>query len=176
MKILATIDRIAVGISVTALVAMMLLISVSVIGRYFFAAPIPDDLVMTEFLMVVVVFLPFGAVQAAREHVFVTIFSEWLSNQKKVVLETMGVILGFFIFSIVAWGGYVNFAEAWDVGAYVEGPLELPESPVKFIAFLGLLLFCVRLLVDAIVSTHGIVTGTAEATRSEEARALDTEL
>lgn len=154
---------------------MMLLISVSVIGRYFFNAPIPDDLVMTEFLMVFVVFLPFGAVQAAREHVFVTIFSEWLPNNYKVVMETIGDVIGFFIFAIVAAAAYKNFREAWEYGSYVEGLLELPEAPVKFIAFFGLTLFAIRLFIDAVVSVVGVVNGTAVAARAEEARILDTE-
>ena len=53
MKILEYIDRVAVVTAIVAIVSMMLLVTVSVIGRYFFNLPIPGDLVMSEFLMVV---------------------------------------------------------------------------------------------------------------------------
>ena len=78
-KIFEVIDKAALWISVTALLFITIMTCISVLGRYFFAAPIPDDLVMSEFTMVIVAFLPLAAVQAAREHVFVTIFSDWLT-------------------------------------------------------------------------------------------------
>jgi TRAP-type C4-dicarboxylate transport system permease small subunit len=176
MKLLDAIDRVVVLVSVVALAVMMMLTTISVIGRYFFSMPIPDDLVMSEFLMVVVVFLPFSAVQAAREHVFVTIFTDWMSNRAKVIMETVGVVVGCGIFSVIAAAAYSNFYDAWDVGAYIYGQLELPEWPPKFVVFFGLTLFSVRLLVDAVRSVKGLIDGTAVAARSEEARALDAEL
>ena len=176
MKILDWIDRVVVVVAIVALVAMMMLTTISVIGRHFFDAPIPDDLVMSEFLMVFVVFLPFGAVQAAREHVFVTIFTEWLPNNTKVIMETVGVVVGLVIFSIISCAVFTDFFQAWSVGAYVEGPLELPEYPARFIVFFGLALFAVRLLADAIASIFGLAKGSAVASRSEEARAMESEV
>ena len=58
MKILDFIDRVAVSTAIVAIVAMTLLVTTSVIGRYLFSLPIPGDLVLSEFLMVFVVFLP----------------------------------------------------------------------------------------------------------------------
>ena len=145
-------------------------------GRYLFAAPIPDDLVFSEFLMVFIVFLPLSSVQASREHVFVTIFTEWMPNRKKVVLETFGVFVGLIAFTIVAAAVYMDFQESYDIQAYVEGPLELVEWPAKFALFFGIGLFAIRLLVDLVQSIHGIIYDTATATRAEEDRVLDTEL
>ncbi|MDP6568025.1 MAG: TRAP transporter small permease [Alphaproteobacteria bacterium] len=176
MRILDLIDRVVLVIAILALVTMMLLTTVSVIGRYLFSAPIPDDLVMSEFLMVFVVFLPLSVVQAAREHVFVTIFSDWAPNKAKVVMETIGVIVGFVIFTIITTAVWTDFQQAWEVGAYVDGPLELPESPARFVVFFGLALFSVRLLVDAITTLKALADGTALATLSEETRVLEKEI
>jgi TRAP-type C4-dicarboxylate transport system permease small subunit len=154
---------------------MVLLVCISVTGRYLFAAPIPDDLVFSEYLMVFIVFLPLSSVQAAREHVFVTIFTEWMPNRRKVILETFGVFVGLIAFSIVGVAVYDDFAHAWEYQSYVDGPLELLEWPPKFVVFFGVALFTVRLLVDLIQSIHGIITDTATATRSEEDRVLDAE-
>ena len=176
MKILDWLDRVFVIAAMCILVLMMSLTTISVFGRYFFGAPIPDDLILSEHLMVFLVFLPLGAVQAAREHVFVTIFTEWMSNEAKVVMETIGVILGFFIFLIITCAVYTDFQQSWEVGAYSEGQLELPESPARFAIFLGLLLLTVRLFIDAIIGVNSLVKGNAVATKSEEARAMDAEL
>ena len=175
-KFFDVIDRGALWLSVCALLFIMSVTCISVIGRYFFNAPIPDDLVMSEFTMVVVAFLPLAAVQASREHVFVTIFSDWLPNRPKVAMELFGVYLGVVIFTIVTCATYTDFKQAVDVGAYEEGALEVPEAPFRFIVFFGLLLFSIRLVLDAVVSTKGFFTGEAQATRSEEDRALDVEI
>ncbi|MCH7477512.1 MAG: TRAP transporter small permease [SAR324 cluster bacterium] len=172
MKLFAWTDRLLVLVAVSALIGMMLLTTVSVIGRRFFNSPIPDDLVMSEFLMVFVVFLPFSAVQAAREHVFVTIFTDWMSNRTKVIMETFGVVVGFGIFTVISMAVFTDFLAAWSVGAYVEGPLELPESPARFAVFFGLAVFSLRLLVDSITSIYGLVRGRAVASLSEKARLL----
>ncbi len=155
---------------------MVLLVCTSVIGRYLFAMPIPDDLVFSEYLMIFIVFLPLSSVQAAREHVFVTIFTEWMPNRKKVILETFGVFVGLIAFSIVGVAVFDDLADAWEFQSYVDGPLELLEWPPKFVLVFGIALFTVRLLVDLIQSVHGIITDTATATRSEEDRVLDAEI
>ena len=175
-KFFDVIARGALWLSVCALLFIMGVTCTSVIGRYFFNSPIPDDLVMSEFTMVVVAFLPLAAVQASREHVFVTIFSDWLPNRPKVAMELFGVYLGVVIFTIVTCATYTDFKQAFDVGAYEEGALEVPDAPFRFIVFFGLLLFSIRLVLDAVVSTKGFFTGEAQATRSEEDRALDVEI
>lgn len=175
MKVLDWLDRIFVTFAMGVLVVMMCLTTVSVFGRYFFGAPVPDDLILSEHLMVFLVFLPLGAVQAAREHVFVTIFTEWMSNRSKVVMETVGMGVGFVIFAIITGAVYTDFQQSMEVGAYSEGQLEVPESPARFAIFIGLLALTVRLFADAVISIHGLGAGKAVAARGEESRVLDTE-
>ena len=175
VKILQLYDRISVVASVAALVILMVQVCISVTGRYLFNAPIPDDLVISEFLMVFIVFLPLSSIQAAREHVFVTIFTEWMPNHVKVLFETFGVIVGLIAFTIVAVAVFTDFQHAWHYGSYVEGLWQLREWPPKLALFLGVALFAVRLWVDAAQSVAGIVKGTARATKSEEDRVLDAE-
>lgn len=175
MKLLDYIDRAAVVIAVVAIITMMLLITVSVIGRYFLNMPIPGDLVMSEFLMVFVAFLPLSAVQARREHVIVTIFTDWMRNDAKVAMDTFGVVVGLVAFTILAAATFTDFQFAWTFRTYTEGEIHLPEAPPRFVVFLGIGLFAVRLLVDLAVSVTGLFTGRASAVRSESERALDVE-
>lgn len=175
VKILDHIDRLAVITAIIAIVAMTLLMTVSVIGRYFFNMPVPGDLVLSEFLMVFVAFLPLSAVQASREHVFVTIFTDWMNNSAKVVMETVGVVIGLLIFTILAVATFTDFYHALTIGAYTEGEIEFPEAPPRFVVSFGLALFALRLLVDAVRSIVGLFTGEAYAARGEAERALDIE-
>jgi len=176
VKILDIIDRVAVVTAIVAIVAMTLLVTVSVTGRYLFSLPIPGDLVLSEFLMVFVVFLPLAAVQAKREHVFVTFFTDWMKNDVKVVMETVGVVIGLIIFTIIAAATFTDFQHALEFGTYTEGEIEFPEAPPRFIVAFGLFLFAVRLLVDAVRSVVGLFTGQALAARGETDRALEVEI
>jgi TRAP-type C4-dicarboxylate transport system permease small subunit len=175
VKILQWIDRLLVVTAVAALTLLMLQICVSVTARYIFNSPVPDDLVISEFLMVFIVFLPLSSVQAEREHVFVTIFTEWMSNNTKVILETFGVFIGLIAFAVLSAATFADFKHAWDYGSYVTGLWELVEWPPKFAVFFGIAILTLRLAVDAVQSVRGIVKGTATATRSEEDRVLDAE-
>ena len=156
-RALAGLDRLLVIISATALVAITLLTTVSVIGRYLFNAPIPDDLVMNENLMVFVVFLPLSYVQRHREHVFVAAFTDWLSGRALRALEVFGLAVGLGIFTAFAIATFSDFHAAWRIGAYIEGPLELPEWPGRLAVCLGLSVFSLRLLVDLLATVTDLV-------------------
>ncbi|WP_136660631.1 TRAP transporter small permease [Nitratireductor sp. XY-223] len=166
MRILDWIERSLVLVSVSALIFMMSLITTSVFGRYFVSKPIPDDLVLSEILMVFVVFLPLSYVQARKEHIFVSVFTDWMSNDSRAALETFGTLLGAIIVSVIACATSMDFYRAWDVGAYYDGPLELPEWPGRLIVAIGLWLFAIRLALDSIVSLMGLVSGSARASNS----------
>lgn len=161
MKLLDWLDRALVVLAVLALLVMMSLITVSVIGRYQFASPIPDDLVMSEILMVFVAFLPLSYVQARREHVFVTIFTDWMPGSARAALDTFGLVVGAIIIPIIAWAVFTDFQAAWRSGAYNDGLLAIPEWPGRLIVAVGLGLFALRLVIDAVASAVGLATGSA---------------
>ena len=148
-------DRVLVLIAALTLIGMMGLVTVSVIGRYFFNSPVPDDVVMTELAMTFLVFLPLSAVQASREHVFVTFFTEWTSNKAKVVMETIGVLVGLGIFAIFAAATFGDLQQAYEYGTYVDSMLEIQEWPARLAVFLGIAVFVLRLALDAVMALTG---------------------
>ncbi len=146
------IERAMVAAAIAALVLMTGITTVSVIGRYAFNSPIPDDLVMSELLMIFVVFIPLSYVQRQRAHVNVTIFTDWMPERGRAVLDTFSLLVGAVIFGVISGATFMDFYAAFSVGAYVEGPLELPESPSRFALFLGVFLLFIRLIVELVQS------------------------
>ena len=63
--------------------------------------------------------------------VFVTIFTEWMSNKTKVIMETFGICVGLLVFSVFTVATFQDFYQAFEAGAYMDGDLELPESPAR---------------------------------------------
>jgi len=148
-KFFTILDRILVILASVAIFAMLGITTVSVIGRYLFNAPIPDDIVFNELLIVVLVFLPFAYVQATDQHVYVTLFTDWLSPRKQEFCKLMGNVIGLGIFCLISYATFFDFAEAYSVRAYNEGILELPEYPSRFAVFFGVLILTLRLAFDS---------------------------
>jgi len=146
-RALQVIEVLALGVSIVATVALMVLICVSVIGRYFFAAPIPDDVVIAENLMPLIVAFPFAFVAARRGHIEVEIFTSWLPRRALHVLGIFAHVLGLAIFGAIAWSLWKIVLRDIGSGQYYEGMLEIPVWPAKAIFIAALVLFCVRLLV-----------------------------
>ena len=140
-----------------AIMLMLAITTLSVVGRYLLGAPIPDDVVMNEFLMVFVVFLPFAYVQSQREHIMVTLFTEKLSDRTNMTLDAFGFLLGFVFFAIMSYSAFFYFLDAWTTGNYMEGPLALPEWPVRFVFFVGVLVFTLRFAIDLIKTANELI-------------------
>lgn len=158
-SILRRLDQVLLVVSGSALIFMLLVTTVSVIGRYLLNSPIPDDVVMNELLMVVVVFLPFAYAQRTKQHVFVTLISDKLSPGKQHFLETAGNIIGLSFFSLLSYATFTDFWAAFEVRSFNVGVLQLPEYPSKFAVFLGLFVMAIRLLIDVITGLSGRTPG-----------------
>ncbi len=158
-KFFTVADRVLVVIACVAIFVMLTITTVSVIGRYVVGEPIPDDIVMNELLIVFLVFLPIAFVQRMKQHVFVTLFTDWLPGRWQLVCETIGNLVGLIIFTLLAYATFQDFWEAYEVLAYNEGPLELPEYPSRFAVFFGILVMALRLAYDFIDGLINIAKG-----------------
>lgn len=172
---LRRVDAFVIWISVFAILGIMTVTCLSVIGRQVVGRPIPDDLTISENLMILLVFLPMAAVQAAREHVFVTLFTDWMPNRAKVAMEIFGILIGIIFFGLLTWAAWSDFSHAYAVGEYTQGPLNIPHAPVKFVLFFGLFLLVLRLVVDFFLDLAAFISGQAQALKSEEDRVLESD-
>lgn len=152
-------DRVLVFTASAAFFVMLGVTTISVIGRYLFSAPIPDDVVMNELLIVFLVFLPFSYVQRMDQHVFVTLFTDWLPAKMQLLCKSLGNLVGLMIFTLLTYATYLDFYGAYEIDAYNEGVLELPEWPSRFAVFFGILMMNLRLLYDLLNSLRPIFAG-----------------
>lgn len=158
-KLATGIDKLLVVISSATILLMLCITTISVIGRYLFKEPIPDDVVMNELLIVVLVFLPFAFVQRMKQHVFVTLFTDKMSAQKQLVFETFGNFVGLILFLLLSYATFSDFREAFEVLAYNEGLLKLPEYPSRFAVFFGIAMMTLRLAIDVVTGIQGVING-----------------
>jgi TRAP-type C4-dicarboxylate transport system permease small subunit len=97
-----------------------------VVARAFGLPLIPDDVQIVRQLLVVVIIFPMAAVTAARMHIAVTIFSNWMSAKAKRGLTVFGGFIGLLLTSILLAGAIELFVDAFGSGEYFEGDIRIP--------------------------------------------------
>lgn len=162
-RLFTLVDRTLLILAAAAIFIMLSVTVLSVIGRYFFNMPIPDDIVINELLMVFLVFLPFAYVQRKRQHVFVSLLTDWFDQRTQYNFEVFGNVIGLIIFGFLTYASWNDFSEAYEVLAYNEGILELPEYPSRFAVFFGILIMTLRLAFDVAVGIGHLSKGTRPA-------------
>lgn len=116
----------------TMLMIMMMLTVVDVIGRYFFAHPIPGATELTEILLVAVIFLGLPLVSLDRDHVAVDIVTEHLPKRIRTILDLVTTVVSSAVLGVVAWRIWVY---ADQIGAYggATNTLRLPLAPLGYL-------------------------------------------
>ena len=138
-------------VAVLLLLPMMFLVTADVIGRYIFNSPIPAVFeINSYFIMVLVVFFPLAYVQSKKEHIFITLFTDWMSERLKALLETVSVLIGFASFGFIGFYSMQRAILATKVREYISGIIDIPIWLSKWIIPIGCLAFCIELLLNAL--------------------------
>jgi TRAP-type C4-dicarboxylate transport system permease small subunit len=142
-------------LSVACIVAMLVLTSVNVFGRYLFGSPVRGAEEIVGFLIVASVM--FGAAEAHRrgEHICIDIlegaFPPWL-RRVMAILAQIAVI----VFSIVmAWTGWETVAFSRAFGNYSPGYTETPMWIVQLPLVIGGVLLAVIAALKLIAGLRG---------------------
>ena len=151
-RALTWINRGVMVLGMIALIAAALILTSSVVTRYFLHASTDWQDEAAQFCLVGATFLCSAFVQAIRGHVGIEAVSSILPagvNRVRVAL----VDLGCFAFCVFfAWKSYTLFHEAWTEGETTSSswapPLWIPYSLMTA----GMLLLCVQLAVQVVVS------------------------
>lgn len=146
LRFLDLIENIALWAGCVSLLIMGALVTGSVLGRTFFNAPVPDDLLMIGLLMVCVIILPMAYVERDDGHIAVTVISDRLPQRVQTVLITLGRLI---FAAFMGTMGYViarKVPSEFEQGLYYDGRLEVPTWPMKVVFAFGVTVFLLRIL------------------------------
>lgn len=148
----SALEKGAAFIGALCILALMLLTTVDVVGRYFFDHPIMGTYEVSNFLLVGIVFLGVAYVQSLKGHIKLEIFERLLSRKARSILDIFGNVVGLFVLSLMTWQAGILAWRAWQSREYVLGGIyQLPDWPVKAVLPFGIGLLCTRLIIDIIV-------------------------
>lgn len=145
--ILRKLEGVLVALSICCILAICMIITVTIFGRFLFNVSVPDDVVMVRELMIGAVVLPLAYVAAERMHIMVEVFTGYMPDSWQPALNLLGSLTGCLMLLPILYGGYLNFESAALDESYFFGELSLPEWPGRLAFLIGYVAFILRLLV-----------------------------
>ena len=122
------------------LVALMLLTTADVAGRYFFNSPITGVFDVTHFAVLIMVFLGLAYCGFQGGHVAIDILYNQLSRPIAVILNRIVNLIGCILFGLIAWRSLVQSADVKEFNEASQLVL-IPFYPFYYILAFGAALF-----------------------------------
>lgn len=138
------VNRFITGVSGFFLIPLMLITAADVVARDLFNHPIPGTVELSQYMLAVFVLLGLAYTQQVKAHVTVSLFTSRLSPHAQLILRMVTTLIGLFIFSILAWQGWVVGIEE----RTVSDMLRIPQYPFRLLVAVAALLVCLELLID----------------------------
>lgn len=140
-------ERVLLGIAVLGLFAMAVLVTTNVTSRWIGRALIPDDILLVQELMVLVILLPIGAVTALRQHISVDLFTEKVGSFGQRLLALLGHFVGLGFAGFLLSAAWQGFKQAWATQDYYSGFFDIPMWFGHGAFVFGIALFLLRLVI-----------------------------
>lgn len=130
---------------------LVALISCDVIGRAVFNRPIPGVPEIVRLSVVCMVWLWMAHTLRAGGHLRTTLVLGALSRRWARVVLTLNAVTGVFIFVMIAWLGWFEFAKSWQIGAFEgEDPIRIAVWPIWAIVVIGAALTAIQFALDIV--------------------------
>lgn len=129
---------------------MMLYITGDVLGRYLFDKPLPVSFEIAEMLMIFVVFAALPYVHVCRKHLRLTFLFKRMPPQGQLIGDVLALVIGIFIFAIIAWQATDWAMSAWHTNEYRLGVVRIPYFPARFALAIGAYITTLEFLVDLV--------------------------
>ncbi|MEC7765117.1 MAG: TRAP transporter small permease [Pseudomonadota bacterium] len=124
---------------------MAAMITLNVVSRWIGRAIIPDDILIVQELMVLVILFPLGVVTAARGHISVDLLTEWVRQKGRYRLAVLEHCIGLIMMGGITYAAWRGFVQAWDTQDYYSGTLDIPMWIGHASFLFGSLVFLMRL-------------------------------
>lgn len=151
-------NKAAVTVSMVALMVTALILTYSVVVRYFFHQPTDWQDEAAVFVLVGVIFLCAAHVQSLRGHIGIEALATLLSPRANQIRMFLVDLVSFLFCAFFSWKSWTLFHEAWSEGQTTSStfapPLWIPYSMMA----LGMSVLTLQILVQVLTR----LTGTKE--------------
>ena len=126
---------------------IMFMVTIDVVGRYFFNKPLYGSLEICEFLLAGTVLLGLAYTQHLRGQVTVELFFDKFSESTQQILKIFHILIGIGFFSIIAWQSGILAIETAQ-NNLTSDILKIPAWPFRLFVPIGSVLLVLELLLQ----------------------------
>jgi len=156
------------GAGVLALVAMMAIVTIDVILRYFFNDPTVWAGEVASFLTVSVVFLGLAQNMRLGDHIRIDVFTNLLPTRPRLLLDVIAHAVG-IVFSVVLFlGCWARFDNFWVRQTVSDSPVMIPLWIPMLPVLVGAAVFCLAAVAGFFVRFHELLSGEPIGPRNPE--------
>lgn len=152
-------ERAFSALAAVGLALLCVIVTTTVIVRSLGFVLIPDDVLLVQELMLLVVLLPLGSVTVRRQHIAVTVFTERVPLRGKAILALLAHLIGCVFSGALLWVGIKSLLAALASGEYYEGDMNVPTWIGWGVFSLGSGAFLMRLVVQFYLDAHYLLRG-----------------
>jgi TRAP-type transport system small permease protein len=139
------INRLAHRISAAIMLVLVLLTVIDVTSRYLLNRPIRGTFELTEFAMVLIVFLALGYAQHQEDHVVIDLLYVRFPKSIQRFVRLMSSFISIAVIGLMTWQLYVYSGRMF-AGNYTTAVLRIPLQPLVLIATTGAACFVLALV------------------------------
>jgi TRAP-type C4-dicarboxylate transport system permease small subunit len=156
MRFLERMNRVLVPIGMGAILIMMVVVSLNVIGRAFFRAPVFGTVEIVELAGVIFVSFILAYTQLQGENIIVNIVVEKLPPRPHAIINSFTQFLSLVIVAALVWTGFVR---AWEMVRVREitAIFRITQAPFRFVWVFGCITLFLVLIAQFIESLVKVV-------------------
>ena len=143
-------------VALGGIVAMMVLTTADVTGRYVFGRPITGAFDATGLIALIIVALALATTQIRRGHISVDFLVFKLRGRPRAVIVSMGNLISLGVFALIVWRSITYGVYWWHIGE-VSQTVKIPFWPFACVIAIGAMQICLVLLVGLIKSLAEVV-------------------
>lgn len=144
-------------VSATVVLILMVLVSADVTGRYVFNTPVPMTYEVGSFMLVFIVFLGMAYTQRMGAHIRVEFLTLRMPPKARASFNLLAFTLGILLYGAIFYQGFKWSYEAFQIGEYVAGLVNIPKWPSMFAVPFGALLMAFQFFSDWMRSAGELV-------------------
>ena len=156
MRFLERMNRVLVPIGMGAILIMMIVVSLNVIGRAFFRAPVFGTVEIVELAGVIFVSFILAYTQLQGENIIVNIVVEKLPPRLHAIINSFTQFLSLVIVAALVWTGFVRALEMVRVRE-ITAIFRITQAPFRFVWVFGCITLFVVLMAQFIESLVKVV-------------------
>ena len=156
LHFLEEMNRVLVRIGMWAILVMMTVVSLNVIGRALFRAPVFGTVEIVELAGVIFVSFILAYTQFQRENIAVNALVDRLPPRLQAITNCFTQFLNLVIVAALVWTGSVRALEMFRVGE-ITAIFRIPQAPFRFVWVFGCLTLLAVLITQFIESLVKVI-------------------